>query len=103
MQGAEKLFNRHTAKAKDSVNLKTIEDRDRQFLIEKIIYGVEFSNPHANSVEKKPEIIDTAEKNYNISRHVYQYIFVDDPDSFIEHINSLYEIQQLGDDRKANG
>ena len=62
MQGAEKLFNRHTVKAKDSISLKTTEDRDRQSLIEKITYGVEFSNPYAKSVGKKTEIIDTAEK-----------------------------------------
>ena len=50
-----------------------------------------------NSVEKKTEIIDTAEKNYKISRHVYQCIFVDLAESFIEYIHSLDEIQQLDD------
>ena len=33
LQGAEKLVIRHTAKPKDSVSLKTIEAKDRQFLI----------------------------------------------------------------------
>ena len=50
-----------------------------------------------NSVEKKTEIIDTAEKNYKISRHVYQCIFADLAESFIEYIHSLDEIQQLDD------
>ena len=44
-KGTEKLIIWHTAKAKDSVSLKTIENRDRQFSIEKLIHGVEFNNP----------------------------------------------------------
>ena len=71
LRKAEKLIIRHTAKAKDSVSLKTIEEKDRQFLIEKIIHGIEFNNPYNISSEKKPEIIDTVEKTYRISRRVY--------------------------------
>ena len=77
LQGAEKLIIRHTSKAKDSVSLKSIEEKDRQLLIEKIIHGIEFNNPYNISSEKKPEIIDTVEKNYRISRRVYQSLFVD--------------------------
>ena len=90
--------------SKRFLSLKTIEDSHRQFLIEKIIHGVEFSNPFANSIEKNPEIVDTAEKNYKISRRVYQSLFVDVADIFIEYIHSLDadEIQQLDDDLKAN-
>ena len=54
---SKKLIIRDTEKAKDSVSLKTIKDRYRQFLIEKIIYGVEFSNPYANSIEKKQKLL----------------------------------------------
>ena len=74
-------------------------------MIEKIIHGVEFNNPYEISSEKKSEIIDTAEKNYRISRRVYQSLFVDLADSFIEYVHSLDvdEIQQLDDDLKANG
>ena len=43
LQGAEKLIIQYTAKTKDSVSLKTIEEKDRQFLIEKIIHGIEFN------------------------------------------------------------
>ena len=105
MQGAEKLIIRHTEKAKDSVSLKTIEEKDRQFLIEKIIHWTEFNNPYNISNEKKPEIIDMVEKNYRISRRVYQSLFVDIADSFIEYIHSLdvNETQQLDDDLKVNG
>ena len=104
-QAAEKLIIWHAAKAKDSVNLRTIEEEDTQFLIEKIIHGIEFNDPYNISSKKKPEIIDTVEKNYRISRRVYQSLFVNITDSFIEYIHSLNvdEIQQLDDDLKANG
>ena len=39
--GTEKLLIRHTSKAEDSQGLKKIEERDKQFLIEKIIHSVE--------------------------------------------------------------
>ena len=38
----------HTQKLKDSIGLKKIEERNKQF---------EFQNPYTNSVEQKPEII----------------------------------------------
>ena len=74
-------------------------------MIEKIIHEIEFNNPYNISSEKKAEIIDTVEKNYRISKRVYQSLFVDIADSFIEYIHSLNvdEIQQLDDDLKANG
>ena len=105
LKGAEKLIIQDTAKAKDSVNLKIIEQKDRQFLMEKIIHGIEFKNPYETSSEEKPEIIDTVEKIYRISRRVCQSHFVAVADSFIEYIHSLDvdEIQQLDDDLKANG
>ena len=73
-------------------------------MIEKIIHEIEFNNPCNISSEKKAEIIDTVGKNYRISRRVYQSLFVDIADSFIEYIHSLNvdEIQQLDDDLKAN-
>ena len=99
-----KTYYSACSKSKRFLSLKTIEYSHRQFLIEKIIHGVEFSNPFANSIEKNPEIVDTAEKNYKISRRVYQSLFVDVADIFIEYIHSLDadEIQQLDDDLKAN-
>ena len=45
----------HTAKTKDSITLKKIEERD-------IIHSIEFSNPYENPTEKNPEIIETIEK-----------------------------------------
>ena len=43
----------HTAKVKDEIGMKKIEERDRQFLVEKLIHGAEFSNPSENLIEKK--------------------------------------------------
>ena len=74
-------------------------------MVEKIIHSIEFSNPYEDPTEKKAEIIETVESNYKISRRVYQALFIDIADSFIEYIHSLdiNEIQELDDDLKANG
>ena len=53
-QGGEKQFSPHTAKLKDSIGFKKIEEGDRQFLVEKL--SVEFSNPYENSTEKKQKL-----------------------------------------------
>ena len=62
--------------------MQKIEERNKQFLIEKIIHAVEFANPYENSVEKKPEILDMAESNYRIIRRVYQHLCSDIADIF---------------------
>ena len=59
--GGEKRIIRHTAKMKDSISLKKIEERDRQFLVEKIIDSIGFSNPYENPTEKNLEITETVE------------------------------------------
>ena len=73
--------------------------------MEKIIHSVEFQNPYENSIEKKPEIIGTVEKNYKIIRRVYQYLYTEVADIFLGYIHSLdsNELQQLDDDIKRNG
>ena len=45
------------------------------------------------------------EKTYNICRRVYQSLFIDITDIFIEYIQSLDldEIQQMDNDIKSNG
>ena len=87
--GGKKQIIKHTLKIKDSVSLKKFENKNRQFLVEKIIHGVEFQNPYENSIEKKPEIIETVEKNYRIRRRVYQYLFTEIADIFLEYIHPL--------------
>ena len=77
MSDGKKQIIKHTLKIKDSIDLKKIEERDIQFLVEKLIHGVEFQNPYENSIEKKPRIIETVEKNYRIITRVYQYLFTE--------------------------
>ena len=52
LQRGERQIIRHTAKVKDEVGMKKIGERDSQFLVEKIIHGVEFSNPYGNLIKK---------------------------------------------------
>ena len=61
--------------------------------------------PTSFQAKRSLNIIDTIEKNYKISRCVYQSLFIDVADSFIEYIHLLDvdEIQQLDYDLKANG
>ena len=95
----EKLLIRHTAKTKDDLGLKTIESRDRQFLIEKTIHNIEFKNHY-----QKPNIIERIGNNYKVNRRAYQSLFPDIAESFFEYIHSLdpEEIQELDSDLKAN-
>ena len=73
-------------------------------MVDKIIHSIEYINPYENSTEKKREIIESIESNCKISRQVYQALFIDIADSFIEAIHSLVvnKIKEL-DDLKANG
>ena len=75
------------------------------FLWKKILDSVEFGNPYENSIEKKPEITETVESNYQIIRRVYQHLYADIADIFFEYIHHLNpdEIQQLNDNIKSNG
>ena len=57
--GGQKQIIKHTSKVKNSIGLEKIEQRNRQFLAEKVIHGVEFSSPYLNYIKEKPEIIHT--------------------------------------------
>ena len=74
-------------------------------MVWKLIYGVEFSNAYENLIEKKKEIIETIESNYRIIRRVYQHLYADIADIFVEYIHSLDadEIGKLDEDLKTNG
>ena len=67
----------HTRGILDSVDLKKVEDKNKQFLIEKIIHGVEFENLYQSNPEKKSEIMKTIESNYKVARRVHQYLYYD--------------------------
>ena len=85
--------------------MKKIEEKNKQFLIEKIIHGVEFEDLYKTKPEKKTEIMSTIEKNYRILRRVYQQLHIDTVELFAEFISSLssYEIHDMYKDIKANG
>ena len=95
----------HTRKMLNSVGIKKIEEKNKQFLIEKIIHGIEFENLYAKSSEKKPEILSTIERNYKIAGGVYQQLHFDTAELFAEFIKSLtiFELQDLDEDIRANG
>ena len=57
----------------DTVNVKKIEEKNKQFLIEKTIHSVEFTDLYATNPEKKKtKILPAMENNYRILRRVYQ-------------------------------
>ena len=80
----DKLLICHTAKTKDDFSLKTIESRDRQFLIEKLIHNIAFKGHYQSSTEKKPKIVETIENNYKVNRRMYQSLFSDITERFFE-------------------
>ena len=82
---AEKILISHSSKVNDIVGLQNIEEKDKQFLIEKIIYEVEKKSPYAIETEKKPGIIIVNEKKYRICRRVYQSLFAEVADAFIQY------------------
>ena len=89
----------------DSIGMQKIEEKSKQFLIEKIIHGIEFKNPYNIETEKKPEIIETVESNYRIARSVYQQLYIDISELFAEFIRSIdsLNLQYMDNDITANG
>ena len=102
--GSHRRKIRHTRKLKDSVGMQKIEKKSKQFLIEKIIHGIEFKNPCNIEIEKKPETIETVEHNYKIARRVYQQLWLDIAELFAEFIRSIdpLNLQDMDEDIKAN-
>ena len=89
----------------DTVGLQKVEERNKQFLIEKLIHGIEFKNLYETDSENKPEILLTIERNYRIARRVYQQLHNDTSDLFADFIRSLsvFEIQDMDEDIAVNG
>ena len=58
-------------------------------MVEKIKDGVEFKNPYNIETEKKPEIIETAESNYRITRRVYQQLYLDIILTYLQNLSGL--------------
>ena len=89
----------------DSVAMKKVEDKNKQFLVEKIIHGVEFENFYQANPELKPEIVKTVERNYKVAKRVYQNLYYDIAGLFFEYIQSIdfFELQDIEEDMKING
>ena len=102
---AEKFLIRHTSKVKDEIGLQKIEEKDKQFLIEKIIAEIEKKSQYTIETEKTPEIMLKIERNYRICSRVYQSLHFEVTEMFVQYINtlSLDEIKQLDNNLKANG
>ena len=58
----------HTRKMLDTVAVQKIEEKNKQFLIEKLIHSVEFEDLYATNPERKPEILSMME----IKSRVYE-------------------------------
>ena len=99
---------KHTRKMLHSVGIQKIEEKSKQFLIEKIIHSVEFENPFNIETEKKTkkttEIMETVESNYRVARRVYQQLYIDIVELFAEFIRSIdpLNLQDMVNDIKAN-
>ena len=93
----------HTRIMLDTVGMKKIEEKNKQFLLEKIVQGVEFENLYSTDSERKPEIMSIVEGNYRIARRVQ--LQIDTAELFVEFIRSLssYELQDMDEDIRANG
>ena len=94
----------HTRKMVDSKALEKLENKNKQFMIEKIIQGVEFENASQSNPEKNPEI-KTIESNYRIARRIYEQLFLNIAELFHGYIQSIdfYEQQEIEEDMKING
>ena len=89
----------------DSAGSKKTKEKNKQFLLEKIIHEVKFENLYATDSKRKPGIMSTIEKNYRIARRVYQQLYLDTAEIFADFIRSLssFELQDLDKDIRANG
>ena len=74
-------------------------------MIEKIIVKIENKDPYEIKTEKEPEIMLEIEKNYRVCRRVYQALFYEIAETFIQYVNTLApdEIENLDASLKANG
>ena len=74
-------------------------------MIEKIIVKIENKDPYEIKTEKEPEIMLEIEKNYRVCKRVYQALFYEIVETFIQYVNTLApdEIENLDASLKANG
>ena len=85
--------------------MQKVEEKSKQFLVEKIIHGAEFKNPYNIEIGKNPEIIETVEHNYRVVIRVYQQLWMNISELFAELIRSInpLDLQEMNEDTKSNG
>ena len=104
LAGGQNRLIRHISKSKDDVVLKIIEEKDKQFLIEKVIYNVEEEKPYKITAEKKQKLCLSWKETIQyvagstslcllVLLILIQYIHSLDPD----------QLEQMDNDFKANG
>ena len=88
----------------DTVGIKKVEEKNKQFLIEKLINEVEFKNQYNTVSERKLEIMSTIEGYYRIARRVNKQLSFDTAELFAEFIRSFnsFELQNMDEDIRAN-
>ena len=104
LAGGQNRLIRYISKSKDDVVLKIIEEKDKQFLIEKVIYNVEEEKPYKITAEKKQKLCLSWKETIQyvagstslcllVLLILIQYIHTLDPD----------QLEQMDNDFKANG
>ena len=79
----KKTLIRHISNVRNEIGLQKTEEKDKQFLIEKIIAKIEYKNPYEIKTEKEPEIMLEIEKDYRVCRRLYQALFYEIAETFI--------------------
>ena len=86
---AEKMLMSYTSKFKDETGLQKIEEKDKHFLIENTIAEIEKKSLFIIEKEKKLENMLEIENNYRICGCVYQSLFFEIAETFIESTKIL--------------
>ena len=79
----KKTLIRHISNVRNKIGLQKIEEKDKQFLIEKIIAKIEYKNTYEIKTEKEPEIMLEIEKDYRVCKRLYQALFYEIAETFI--------------------
>ena len=73
---------------RDEIRQK-IEEKGKQLLIEKIVAKIENKNLYEMKTERKPETMLDIEKSYRVSRRLYQALFYEISETFIQYVNNF--------------
>ena len=106
--GVEKKLIRHISKVRDKIDLQKIEEKDKQFLIEKIIAKVENKSPCAIETKRTRNYARNwnkkKKKKESAGMLISSYLFYEIAETYIKYINTLTadETEQLDTDLRSN-